>query len=333
MKKTFFCLLIVLTLGLSGCNNLEDGNSLSFKQDKDTGSLLSKRITDLKKAGLLDELLSVNRSAGSSEELDMYQRFIEDTDSVLEEIKKSENGEEELAIINALFLGETVDDFANAFEKIDYEKAEEYRELSKTFFAERQLVSRQAVNSLQLCYLIDTENCRTIYGKDLSWNTIGWYTGFCAATVAGFYAFSYGGLWAKIAGGIAAAAGVTSMCVQLVNWAGCSDLFNLIIDIANKNVVGATNIINSEGGLRLATITVETAATLLACYFTPFGRELVVHVVERYNLIVSEIYSHFPKGIQFNVCGIPLKKIEGGLDVEKKILEEVKKYEIIVPVS
>lgn len=115
---------ILVMLTISCKTNLNEINITETQ--KTNSSKISLKINELKESGLLDELiLSTNRNI-ISEEDDYILRFINDTDEVLEEIKKSENGDDEIAVIEAIFTESKVEDFASAFSKINSEKSDDF---------------------------------------------------------------------------------------------------------------------------------------------------------------------------------------------------------------
>ena len=48
---------------------------------------------------------------------------------------------------------------------------------------------------------------------------------------------------------------------------------------------------------------------VLVCYGTPFGHTIALKFIKLYNCIVSKILSVLPGGINYTICGIPLKII------------------------
>lgn len=113
----------------------------------------------------------------------------------------------------------------------------------------------------------------------------------------------------KIAGTVAAA-GTASMAIQLINWYNCSDLGNFVSSLINKDGYTATKISNSEDGIKILTISSETTATVVACYFTPVGKTIVGTVVHHYNAIISKIIAVLPSGVSITINGVPLMLIK-----------------------
>ncbi len=317
MKLLKFGLLVSMTLVLSsflGCKSNLD-NEYPSNEGK---SQIAKNIQLMKKNGLFDSILNESRSASESdEEQEMMLRFINDTDSVLEEIASSENGAQEMKVIEAVFNGASTEEFAEAFSAINPEKSAEYLDYvnENLVFEENPEVpvSRSAMsesNAVRLQYNIPRKIAsRGAYADNFDWNTIGWYTGFCAATVAGFYMVSYGGFWVKIAGGVAALAGAASMAAQIGIWANCSELGSLISSLFSQESEGANAAIRNENGNKLVMIAAETAATVIACYISPFGYSLVNYVVSEYNAFIERFLSHIPKGLNLFINGYKIAPI------------------------
>ena len=311
MKKILFICCVASCLLSLGCKQGYNENQNADVSSNGT-SEIATNIQDLKNAGLLDNLLSDSRSV-SDEDSAAILDFINNTDEVLENIRESDNGDEKLAVINALFNGDNISDFADKFSEINSEKAEELLDYVNTNlqFDTDSNINRSAIdnNRIKLLYATNSNINRTAYASDLEWDTIGWYTSFCVSTIAGFYLLSYGGFWLKIAGAVAATAGTASMVTQLIKWNNCSDLGTFISSLANKDSATANEILNSENGLKILTITTETSATVAACYFTPLGKTIVKTVVYYLNLILGKIITILPAGINFTINGIPIKLI------------------------
>lgn len=306
----------VCLASFSGCkvylSDKSDGNDIQFKYE------LSERIYSMKKAGLFDSILDRKaRSAIGNDDIEFVDRFINDTDNVLNEIAEEENGKEQLEVLNVLFNDGSAETFAEAFEKLDSEKAKEYLDYINTNLVredESSISSRSVLSKSKInLYYADSlllSSARAAYASNLEWSTIGWYTGFCASTIAGFYMISYGGFWTRIAGIVAATAGGISMGVQLTKWASCSDLLSFIGALAGKNAGTLTSMLNSEDGRKIAVITAETAGTVTACYCTTLGKGIAKKFVDLYNAFITKILNALPSGINYTICGIPIRTIK-----------------------
>ncbi len=312
LKNLLRFLPLFITLNFLICSCQSNFNDEISCIDDCANSEIAQNVASMKKEGLFDSILLEARSACSDDDIVYLERFITETDSVLEEISTEENGQEKIDVISKLFCGASVQDFASSFSKLDSEKAEEFLTvMNENFNVSEDSSARTASNLLlTLCYanLFASSSLRTAYANDLSWNTIGWYSGFCAATVAGFYLASYGGLWTRIAGMAAALAGAGSMAVQLGKWVVYSELGTFVSGMLTQD----NSKINakSDSSLKFLTIASLTVGTLIACAVTPFGISLIKGVVSLYNEFVDVLISMFPKGISYKILEFPLKKIE-----------------------
>lgn len=68
--------------------------------------------------------------------------------------------------------------------------------------------------------------------------------------------------------------------------------------------------LNSEDGRKIAVITAETVGTVTACYCTPLGKGIVKKFIDIYNGIITKILNVLPSGINYTICGIPIKTIK-----------------------
>lgn len=316
MKKTL--IFSTITLGivsvLASCKNnfsvLDNDINSSHRKSE-----IAKSVGELKDAGYFDYLINECRAA-TDEESAQIMRFINDTDSVLEEICLEENGEEQISAINALFCEGSVDDFSSAFSKLDEEKSKEFIDFVNTNFNTESVNAARSINMnssiLRLKY--DTPAARGIFAADLEWSTIGWYTGFCVATVAGFYLSTYGGFWTRVAGYAAAIAGTVSMVTQLGIWAICTDLVAVAqtcIGFDEKNAMSTASVLNAllqnEEGRKLLLISGKTAATVAAAYISTTGIALKEKIISAYNKIVETILEHLPKIFEYTFGSIIYK--------------------------
>ncbi len=315
MKKIkMLGLALVAALAFAGCKNSIESDGMAVSDNQK--SLVAKKVKDLKAAGLLDEfLISTSSRAADSAEFAQISNFINNTDEVLDEIQNSEYGEENMAIINSVFCGESVESFVDSFSKINQEKAYEFMEYvnSNLSGSDASCVNRSALSDDKIHFLFSTDSyssaARGMFASDLNWSTINWYTGYCASTIAGFYMASYGGFWVRIAGCVAAAAGAGSMTAQLIIWNNCSDLGSFISSLMNKNAEAANSILKTEPGKKILLISAETSATAVACYFTPLGKTIVKTVVGYMNAIIERILEVLPSGINYTINGFEIKKI------------------------
>lgn len=170
------------------------------------------------------------------------------------------------------------------------------------------LVSCVTYNTVKLSYNTN-KTSRPLFSDSLTWNSIAVYTGYCVATTAGFCLMSYGGIWLKVAGAIAATAGTLSMSNQLIKWSQCSELFSFISALKSNNGTSLTSIADSQNGSKIITVVTESAITVGVCYCTSTGKALVKSVVSSINSIIDKIIAVFPKGVTISINGVTLKRI------------------------
>ena len=299
--------VMVLSALFLSCKNEFEDEKIDNQFNKGT-SVVAQNIKKIKDSGLLDNLISSARF--TDDEYIAVTNFINNTDEVLNQIKNSPNGEQDLEVIEALFTNTSVTDFKTSFEKISIEGAQKFSEYMSTSLNEIQDDTTRCVDTgaIKLVYNTSSPD-KGLYADNMNWDTIGWYSGYCASTIAGFCMFSYGGFWVKIAGVVAATAGSASMAVQLMKWNDCSDLGNFISSLINKDGNKATEILNKENGTKFLTIVSVTTGTVFACAITPFGTSLIKESIIYFNKIVTKVLSILPPGINYTINHIPIKLI------------------------
>ena len=313
-------LTLAATVTLFGCKgNVE---SLSNTQlDNEPKTEIGQKILSLKNAGLLDNLNILSRNVENNDEAILLDRFINNTDEVIEEIRLQEDGEIQLRVLDALFCDKSTDEFAEAFYAINPEKSDDFKEqvnnLSNSLEGlsdSNNIVLSENLNSntIAIQYKTDILNneSRKIFASDLEWSTILCYSGFCAATIAGTIAASYGGFWVRIAGAVATVAGLGSMTAQLTIWCTCSDLGTLIKSLYNQDSKTATKILNSGYGWNFVAIISATTAAIATFCLSPVGRTIIKTVITYANRLITNITSIFPRGFTPTIQGIPVKPIE-----------------------
>lgn len=282
MKKIVELCLFGLLL-ITGCkanlgNYCKDSNEIG-------GTELAKSINELKKKGLLDELLVEMRSAENSEETDNILRFINDTDSVVNELKLSTEGLQDLEIIEALFESNNINEFTSKMAK---------------YYPESQNDIDNNIQGDTISYFQTSNNSRGVFSADLEWDTIGWYSSYCLATTAGFIAASYGGIWVRVAGYVAAVAGTASMCTQLAIWLNDDLINDWVSALYEKDSEKATAIADSEFGCQLLALSAATAVPFITGYFCPLGKYLSSSIKMAWNDLVVMVTAHIPSWLILN---------------------------------
>lgn len=301
--------LMGIAMIMGSCKN-ELANISENSSNNQAKSEIAKTVASLNKEGYFDLFLTKSRAIDiGNEDLNYIKRFINDTDSVLEEIEFEENGKEQIAVINALFCNGTVEDFAESFAKLDSEKAEDF-----VSYANKNLnligtnSARSISSTAKLSYANSLNlSTRAAFSSDLEWSTIAWYTGFCASTVAGFYLASYGGLWTRIAGIAAMSAGAISMSTQLTIWCSSSSLSSFVQGMFDKEAL--TLNADKDSTIKLFTILTETVVTLVACAVSPIGKVVLNYIIDVFNDFIGSLLTNLPRGITYKVLDFPLKEI------------------------
>jgi hypothetical protein len=335
----FICGLVSLLSVFSiGCENGLDLNS-NVTSDTARTSTVAKRIGELKDAGLLDSLLQEkdSRTVGDTNlgdiDKDKLDYFLSHTDEALAEISESNNGDAQLRLIDALFNGGTVGEIVDSMALISEDMAAGYLNAVETQYAalndilEQDSAARSVsaainIRNIRLQYYnVPNNSSRGAYASNFNTDTIIWYTGFCAATVAGIYAANSWMPWVSIPGAIAAVAGGASMIIQLKTWYNCSEFKKFCNDLislgktynANKDYDATANAsyayaVNSHFkgtlGAKLAGIGCLTGVTVAACAISPIGRKAIIFAKEAYNAMSALIKSLIPPWIAINGNGI-----------------------------
>jgi len=320
-------LLFTIVFHLCSCIEPISTGTIEFYDEVPRTTVISQRVGELKEAGLLDSLTSQNaRSVNNlnlpNEETAKLNFFINNTDDALKEISESENGHIQLKLIEAIFLGGTVGEIADAMAEISEEMSNNYIEaisnimnenLSENSINARAVFSSSYTNvrDIRLAFFDEAKNnqnsTRAAYGKDLSNSTVTWYVGFCAATIAGVYAAGAVLPWVSIPGIVAAAAGAASITAQLIIWYSCTDLKNFINSIAGKDLNEANKILNSSHGLNIIIIAGTTIATAVAISFSLVGRTAILAIKDAWNSLVTYITT--ATNINWTLWSIPFIRI------------------------
>ncbi len=308
MKKMYLKIIMALSLLAISVGCKTEVLELNQGTEKSCNSEIACNIQKMKNEGLLDQLILQGRSVNATEEDKQIERFINDTDAVLNEIKNEEDGEIKIDMLNTLFCEGSIEDFSTSFEKINPEKAKEFTEFISKKNNLQENNYRSAINKkiTNFSYYYG-EKSRGAYAANFDWDTIAWYSGFCAATVAGFYLASYGGFWTRIAGVVAAGAGAASMGVQLTKWVSCNDFYTFCSSLINKDASTVTAKMNEGLGAKYVVIAAETITTLALCYTTPVGSAIVGFLKNIANTLIGKVLEVIPSWLTISVQGIPLK--------------------------
>jgi hypothetical protein len=304
-----------------------DNNKTKTIQEAPRTSEISKRIGQLKEAGLLDSILETREGrsvADETSEVDYEQiaYFINNTDEALAEIAQSENGDVQINLINAMFNGGTVSEIAAIMAEISEDMATgflndvernlgEYIDIAdiENGAGRSVLPVNSAKRDIRLRFADETvANARGAYESNLDRDTIAWYGGFCVATTAGVWAAKSIWPWISIPGAVAAVAGAVSMSVQLVKWYNCTEFKGWINSLIGKNTSAIDSILRNSKVLdKLITITALTAGTIVLCAVSPVGRTVIALFKSAWNTMVAKIIS--VTNVNWTVWGIELSPI------------------------
>jgi hypothetical protein len=310
---------------INGCNNEILTKPENHTSESERISDVSKRIEELKDAGLLDPLLreqtgrAVAGAYLNDVDMDKLNFFISNTDAALAEIAQSENGDVQLRLIDAMFTGGTIGEIAGIMAEISEDMANEYLSTMETQLGvlyefgetqERSAYSSGDIKNFRLSFF-DERNLGTVargaYAANFNTDTIIWYGGFCAATVAGVYAASSFWPWISIPGIVAATAGGLSMTAQLIIWKDCQPFASWVSSLIGQDATELNKIVNSGVGPALLTVTGLTVGTATACAFSPVGRAAITAFKVPWNALVTKIVS--ATGTKWTLFGIPFVTI------------------------
>ena len=156
-----------------------------------------------------------------------------------------------------------------------------------------------------------TQGLRSIFESNFNQDTLNWYYGMCAATIAGLTAYKFCGFWQPwvgVAGLVAAGAGAASMVTQLVIWCSCSEFLTWVEAIINTNSYTASSVLNSSVGLKILGISAATAGVVAYCFtVTPEVASVIIEtVISAWNQIITTITKFLPDGVTLIINGIRL---------------------------
>lgn len=310
-KKLSNVFIIASSLLIINCSQMSITEPLGQQVYK---SEIARNIGAMKDAGYFDSILDIYARTASSEisedEKKIY-RLINNTDEVIDEIKKSEYAETELQFLNLFFNGGTTEKFSEAFSKQSEEMGIQYSKSISEIESSLSDITNESIRISASNINVNQSNERSIFLSDFSTANIVLYGTYCAATSAGLIAASSWIPWVKASGYVAAAAGASAMTFRLLSWAKNSDFTNLITSVIGKDGKEATNILNKdkEFGKKTLLISSLTAVPVVTCICTPFGKSIIGTVVKAYDAIIGKILSVLPPGINYTLWGVPIKKL------------------------
>jgi DNA-directed RNA polymerase subunit F len=322
MKNDFLGMLALGILLLNACENpVSDSASDSAPPD----TPVVARIKDLKNDDILGKMEALQMD--SSEDLfadvdmDKVHLFLDSPGIALEQIAGEENGEAQLAVIEALLNEGTVDDVLQALEKLAPETALEL-ESALDELAEAMQISNEEVsqnlsvtgvnasrtngakpNIRQLPLRLSDKRSvqttpsplmRSVFSEDLDWPSVAVYSGLCVTTVIALYTAESYLPWVKVASYITAEASGSLLLYQMYRWKD-SGLWKFFVGLKDHDYEGVTNFINSsEEAEQILTISAVTAATAVACQRSPLGQHLTSILVSTWEWVLARIAEILP---------------------------------------
>lgn len=308
MKKYIFILTSFLFTGLLfSCNNQSYSEDVLVQKKQ-----ISENIKKLKENGYFLGYVSDSRNISSDDE-DIYtNKLINETEETLDEVLNSENGYYQFEVINCVFNGGTEEELQLLFSEESNDFANEYYNSTKSIQVSNNNSSRSLSPTVTFFNIdIDETSGRSITDpfENMSWLGIVAYTGFCASTIAGAYMINSGFFWVQVAGFAATIAGGIGMGCIVKKWADESNIIEWIVALFERDSLTATNLLNSDEGWKLITITLITASTVAAVYFSPAGQSATTFAKSTWNGFIRRFYKSIPLTIAITIQGIPLKEI------------------------
>jgi hypothetical protein len=328
-SKWLFLFGLGLSIVLISCNQtLSDGipgTQDTTSKENAPESSIAKRVQEMKANGLLDSLTTQGaRSAveDSAIDIDKINYFISNTDEALAEIALSDDGDVQLRLLDAMFNGGTVGEIADIMAQISDEMADSFLATVESQVAILDGSDGQArslnsnIRDIKLGYSDRPTggNSRAIFAGNFNSDTLAWYAGMCATTIAGISAYKFCGWWQPwvgVAGLVTAGAGAASMTGQLAVWVACTEFFSWIQSFVNRDAVTANEKANTGTGVKMLGIAAGTAGVVGYCYLVaPEVCKIIVSTVETaWYKITGAIKTALPPGVsvKLDIWGIAFK--------------------------
>lgn len=311
MKVKVLCLSL-FAFFLFSCSNQDLTNGIK-SNDNGLITTTSNKINELKEFGVFDEVSSWNtRSVDESKfnvDISKVHALINQPEESLKQLLNEENGETKLQLVNLMLTEGSVGEIINTMEMLDPQLAADY-EKSLSDFIENigidtsrglEKTSIGSIYDIKLRLIAEESTSRGAYAADLSWNTIQWYIGFSAATIAGLSAYKWCGWWQPwvgVAGLATAGAGTASMLVQLGIWYGnTSDLKKFVSSVQAKgSSQSPQTVINnseiSQFGSKIATVLGTTAgvAVFVAVYTPELAGFVSTKLISGWNTVYNFLF-------------------------------------------
>lgn len=227
--------LLFVCLLFESCSLLTDVNISTHLLNSDE---LSSKVLESKKFGFFPTYLNLERSVIgdsdqelSDEDIRRVNCLAETPDKAINSISKEEDGKLQLDLLSVLLSdNSTVQDVISSMEKIDINMAQAYQDALSIEYASMMSMNRNVFTdvsseldfkTIKLKTKPFSESSRGILESNLNWDTIVWYTGYCATAMAGlvmYKASPWFKPWVKAIGIGIAAGGTALMGSQLTIW-------------------------------------------------------------------------------------------------------------------
>ncbi len=295
--NTLALLMIVL---ISSCS-MQGGNDSSLPSTPLEEISLSVR--NLQEAGLLEGLEGLpaeDELMGSGESASQVQSFLEAPESYLKLVsEEEEQGEEQMALIEAMYTGATVGRVIERMEALSPDLSREYREEISAFIGSSSADVRGYIDSIGgveniTLSLIPGETALTkgAFEKDFTWSSVRWYVGFSAATAAGATAARFGTRpWITIPGKVLFLAGSKAMEKQLKLWKDSSE-FQILRNVCSSaaEFYSLFKDRNNPAELFPALLTLLEELSLKDDAHSPVYLQLKSMIEEKYSASTADLY-------------------------------------------
>lgn len=254
LLNTFIAIVIFISFCFSSCSNL----FIMQEDKKKSETIIGEKLQIFKEKGLLDSVLLNNcarslevDSKSVEEEINF---FINNTDSCIEKIQNSKNGDKEIAILNSIYAENTIGEIYDSMLDFSNDLANEYETAIVALYNESVADSARFISNISTIRNIKSSFCvyedssrKADLSKSFSWGCVSGYVAASAGTIAGLLMWHYGGFWTRIAGLVVGGVGVATMATFYVIWQNSSEwlLFQSVCE-ATYNFVIKTNALFSN---------------------------------------------------------------------------------------
>lgn len=203
-------------------------NLLCYSPDENNSSIITSKLGEFKKTGLLDSFYN-NYARASVNEFEVensdIQYFIDNSDECIAEILKEPDGNKSLAVLNAIYSESTVGDIYNAMNNLSSDLANEYESSLVQLYNEqindeaRYATNINTIRDVNIRFIPDSNLNRSAdLSNSFTWGAVSGYIAASAGAIAGLLMWKYGGFWTRIAGLVAGGVGIAAMTTFIVIW-------------------------------------------------------------------------------------------------------------------